>query len=72
MLCRDVLSDLKCAMCHRQYIEPRLLPCLHSFCLGCLEDEVSHRTENWIRCLKCQKDFEVNVSITGRFHKVVR
>jgi hypothetical protein len=60
---RDVPSELKCSMCQREYSEPRLLPCLHSFCYRCLEEEVSHRTENRIRCPKCQKDFDLEVSL---------
>lgn len=59
---RDIPSELKCSMCQLEYNEPRLLPCLHSFCYRCLEEEVSHRTENRIRCPKCQKDFDLGVS----------
>ena len=60
---RDIPTELKCSMCQREYNEPRLLPCLHSFCYRCLEEEVSHRTENRIRCPKCQKDFDMGVSV---------
>lgn len=28
---------LVCQMCQRHYIDPKLLPCLHTFCLECLE-----------------------------------
>lgn len=58
----EVPSDSICSMCQREYSEPRLLPCLHSFCYCCLEGEVEHRTENRIRCPKCQRDFDLGVS----------
>ena len=64
---RDIPTELKCSMCEREYSEPRLLPCLHSFCYRCLEQEVSHRTENRIRCPKCQKDFDLGVSFEKCF-----
>ncbi|XP_023016743.2 E3 ubiquitin-protein ligase TRIM45 isoform X1 [Leptinotarsa decemlineata] len=31
-------TKLKCPMCKRQYADPRVLPCLHTFCLKCLEE----------------------------------
>ena len=58
---RDVPMELKCSMCQRLYNEPRFLPCLHSFCYHCLEEEVEHRTENRIRCPKCQRDYDLGV-----------
>ena len=64
---REMASELKCSMCQREYSEPRLLPCLHSFCCRCLEEEVSHRSENRIRCPKCQKDFDLKVCISRKF-----
>ena len=63
IMSKEVASELKCSMCQREYSEPRLLPCLHSFCYRCLEEEVSHRSENRIRCPKCQKDFDLKVCI---------
>lgn len=60
---RDVASELMCSMCQREYSEPRFLPCLHSFCYRCLEEEVTHRTEDRIRCPKCQKDFDLEVRL---------
>lgn len=65
---REIPIELKCSMCQREYSEPRLLPCLHSFCYRCLEEEVSHRTENRIRCPKCQRDFDLEVSLEECFH----
>lgn len=42
----DTLQQIKdeflvCPICLRHYRDPKLLPCLHTFCLKCLEDFVS-------------------------------
>ncbi|XP_066260428.1 E3 ubiquitin-protein ligase TRIM45-like isoform X2 [Euwallacea similis] len=31
-------TKFKCPMCKNQFVEPRVLPCLHTFCLKCLEN----------------------------------
>ncbi|KAG5892126.1 hypothetical protein JTB14_032348 [Gonioctena quinquepunctata] len=31
-------AKLKCPMCKKQFADPRVLPCLHTFCLKCLEE----------------------------------
>ncbi|XP_071948061.1 E3 ubiquitin-protein ligase TRIM45-like [Antedon mediterranea] len=33
---RTELIDLDCKSCHKRYNDPRLLPCLHTFCAECI------------------------------------
>ncbi|KAL4228603.1 hypothetical protein ACF0H5_011653 [Mactra antiquata] len=46
----DTLQQIKeeflvCQICHRHYTDPKLLPCLHTFCMKCLETFV-HNSRN--------------------------
>lgn len=51
-LCIAKQSDdkFKCPMCKKHFIEPRVLPCLHTFCTRCLHEiesnEHNHDEEN--------------------------
>ncbi|XP_019874943.2 tripartite motif-containing protein 45 isoform X3 [Aethina tumida] len=40
-------GQFKCSMCLRQYVDPRVLPCLHSFCLRCLQELESGSPGSW-------------------------
>ena len=49
-----------CASCQQQYANPRTLPCLHSYCLQCLERSSSKEgstTQTW--CPECKKRVSV-------------
>ncbi|CAG9767918.1 unnamed protein product [Ceutorhynchus assimilis] len=37
----------KCSLCKNQFVEPRVLPCLHTFCLKCLEDLEKNHFSAW-------------------------
>ena len=43
-----------CTICHSSYSDPRLLPCLHSFCRACLSRLVSGRTT--VKCPLCKTE----------------
>lgn len=47
----DHMNFLRCFICNRSYTSPKLLPCLHSFCLTCLENSCSDVT-----CLLTDED----------------
>ena len=43
--------ELKCSVCLEQYTDPKTLPCLHSFCLKCIEPlpvEIKVNVEKYI------------------------
>eukprot|EP00794_Sanderia_malayensis_P003639 gene3639-4155_t len=50
-----VAEELICALCGEMYNDPRLLPCLHSFCRRCLEHTVNPRSST-ITCHNCRKE----------------
>ena len=54
-LFRNLRGEVSCLVCTDIYTDPKQLPCLHSFCLHCLNQW--HRTSHGrdtIRCPKCQ------------------
>lgn len=40
-------SKFKCPLCRRRYSDPRVLPCLHTFCLNCLRDLEKRDFTTW-------------------------
>ena len=34
---KELDEQLKCSVCLEQYTHPKTLPCLHSYCLECIE-----------------------------------
>lgn len=40
-------GKFKCPVCRKQYDDPRVLPCLHTFCLGCLYDLEKRDCATW-------------------------
>jgi len=46
-------------MCHKTFDDPRTLPCLHSFCLGCLEAQqfTAMSKSSDLRCHQCSAPF---------------
>ena len=51
------MSETTCAKCDKYYVNPRMLPCLHSFCLGCLEKELeTQETQNSLHCPSCKEE----------------
>ncbi|GAB1599388.1 hypothetical protein Ahia01_000216000 [Argonauta hians] len=56
-----------CSICLEDYTEPRTLPCLHTYCSGCLKDYISSklqqvREKNYFRCPTCRKSIKCSSS----------
>ena len=51
-------SPTTCAACSKRYSDPRLLPCLHSFCLACVKEKLllegGEGAERKVCCLTCK------------------
>ena len=59
-------EDLSCKICYEIYKKPKQLPCLHSFCVACLNRLAETRAVNGkIKCPLCQR--EVDVPESGTF-----
>lgn len=46
--------DYKCPLCQKHYIEPRVLPCLHTFCTRCLQELEANESEAWNDISDCK------------------
>ena len=58
-------EDLSCKICYEIYKEPKQLPCLHSFCVACLNRLAETRAVNGkIQCPLCERQIDVPESGT--------
>ena len=60
LLTDNFYKELICSMCMSEYTDPKRLPCLHSFCLHCLNgiQRTSGRRDK-IACPECRQEFKV-------------
>ena len=47
------MADVTCEKCDEYYKDPRMLPCLHTFCLQCLEKELE--SQSTFHCPTCKE-----------------
>lgn len=59
--------NLFCPLCHEMFVNPRLLPCLHTFCKRCLENLVVPRSSA-LSCPACRTDVPLTVSSSDQFY----
>ena len=54
-------QELKCALCLSTFSDPKVLPCLHSFCQPCIEYMVSSKThdKDVIICPTCREPYRL-------------
>ena len=59
-LLNNLHEELSCSVCMSKYTDPKQLPCLHSFCLHCLNgiQRTSDRRDK-IACPECRQEFKV-------------
>jgi len=57
----EKLSDLtECSICAENFINPKILPCVHTFCLHCLEEYGKHkRPGSRMGCPICRNEFTI-------------
>ena len=55
---RMATRTLQCSICQNDFKDPRLLPCIHSFCLECLEDYCRDKLPgDNVPCPECKSQF---------------
>jgi len=68
---REQLSIIvKCAICQDTFSDPRQLPCLHTYCLVCIEGLCrDNYPEDEVPCPLCTKNFTIPVGGVGSLPK---
>ena len=58
----SVKKQLTCAVCNTVFKDPRILPCLHSFCSHCLESLVRGQKDanKPISCPTCRQESDIH------------
>ena len=60
-------KQLTCAVCIEQFKEPKVLPCLHTYCKGCLVKLVRKQgADHVITCPECRQDAKVSLKLKKR------
>ena len=66
-------KHLECAVCLDQYTEPKVLPCLHSFCKRCLQRLLTREgAECKISCPTCRSSAKVCLNTSLVIFKIQR
>lgn len=63
-------DHLTCPICMEGFDKPKALPCVHSFCQGCLTDFIVSRgyeTKGQFPCPVCQKETIIPAGGVGNF-----
>ena len=56
----QLLSHITCQLCFEPFKEPRILPCLHSFCGQCLHRQIERSgTKQNMECPTCQRSITI-------------
>ena len=59
-LLHNLHEEVSCSVCMSKFIDPKLLPCLHSFCLHCLEGiQRTSARQDEIACPECRRVFKI-------------
>ena len=57
---RTTKTVRECTICSREFRDPRILPCKHTFCLKCIEEVGCHKKPGELMtCPSCQENFEI-------------
>ena len=51
----EMEQEITCAVCHEHYREPKILPCLHYYCIECLQ-RLAERVGHPVPCPECRRE----------------
>jgi len=60
LLIKSIDDLMQCAVCNETLTRPKLLPCFHTFCLGCLQNSFAdHQPGTEAACPLCRRAFSI-------------
>ena len=60
VLVRETIPHTICGVCSKYYNDPRILPCLHSFCQQCLHHEIEEcGSQQVFKCPTCERNINI-------------
>ncbi|XP_048577411.1 uncharacterized protein LOC116611725 [Nematostella vectensis] len=69
---RRLEDEVTCSLCIEHFNDPRVLPCLHSFCRHCLEELAVHSEgRGKLVCPLCKAEFQVICHIKRAYQKYI-
>ena len=61
----EVNKYMSCAICFERFKEPKVLPCLHTYCKECLVKLMKKKgSDHIITCPECRQDIKVSGKAT--------
>lgn len=61
-------EKITCGVCNKQYVNPKTLPCLHSYCLSCLASlQLSDLAQKKLVCPECDKSVVIESDSLNAF-----
>ena len=55
----DLMKEITCSYCSKEFCDPRSLNCHHAYCTSCLETLASEQSNTRIACPACGKDTQL-------------
>ena len=66
-----VEEHLTCSVCLKQFKDPKVLPCLHSYCHDCIVKLAQNAKSNKFNCPKCRSEVKVRKHL-AKFYGCLR
>ena len=64
-----VEEHLTCSVCLKQFKDPKVLPCLHSYCHDCIVKLAQNAKSNKFNCPNCRLEVKVRKHFIHMFKK---
>ena len=65
---KSLKDKIICKVCNKQYVNPKTLPCLHSFCASCIEMmRIRELESSKVTCPECNKEVDIKDNLADGY-----